>query len=315
MHRDLPPLAALRVFEAAARHLSFTKAAAELGMTQAAVSYQVKLLEERLGAALFLRGRRRLELSDTGAALARPATEALDLMAAGWSAARGRTGGTLSLNVIPSFAASWLARHLGEFQLANPDLAVRVASSQEMADFDREDIDFAVRTGQGDWPGLTAHFLFDAAFTPLLSPKLLERIGGLATPADLARCPMLDPTDPWWDAWFRAVGVERPPSAGRAATTLGAQHLEAVAAVAGHGAAMLTPFFWRAELADGRLVQPFDFVCRGERAYWLCYPTSRRNLPKVRAFRDWLLGHFPVEDRDRSTESAAGPSTPSLKAG
>jgi LysR family transcriptional regulator, glycine cleavage system transcriptional activator len=173
---------------------------------------------------------------------------------------------------------------------------VRVVTSQEITDLGRGEIDFAVRSGQGDWPGVTAHFLFDAAFTPLVSPKLLESIGGLATPADLARCPMLDPADPWWDAWFRAVGVERPaPSRAQAAATLGAQHLEATAAIAGHGAAMLTPFFWRDELADGRLVQPFPFVCRGERAYWLCYPTGRRNLPKVRAFRDWLLAHFDGE--------------------
>ena len=305
MSRDLPPLSAIRVFEAAARHLSFTKAAAELGMTQAAVSYQIKLLETRLGSVLFLRGKRQLSLSDTGVALAAPTSEALDLLASSYTTARGRAAGVLSMSVIPSFAACWLARHLGDFQVAHPELAVRLATTHEMIDFEREDVDLAVRTGHGDWPGLASHMLFDAAFTPMLSPALLQRIGGLVEPADLARCPLLDPADPWWDAWFRGVGAERPPSLTTAGQTLGAQHLEAVAAIAGHGAAMLTPFFWREEMADGRLVQPFAYQCRGERSYWLCYPESRRNLPKVRLFRDWLLGHFD-EGREALPAAASG---------
>lgn len=293
MSRDLPPLSALRVFEAAARHLSFTRAAAELGMTQAAVSYQVKLLEDRIGSSLFARGRRQLALTEAGAALSRPASEGLDLLAAGYAAARGSVSGTLTLDVVPSFAACWLARHLGAFQKACPGLAVRVISSSIMADFGRGEVDCAVRWGFGDWPGLSCHPLFDISFTPMLSRQALARLGGLATPADLAQAPLVDPTDPWWDDWFRSTGVQRPATPSRISTGLSGQHLGAVAAMAGHGVALLTPFFWRDELSDGRLVQPFDSVCRDGRAFWLCYPTSRRNLSKVRLFRDWLLGHFP----------------------
>ena len=280
MSRDLPPLSALRVFEAAARHLSFTHAAAELGMTQAAVSYQVKLLEDRIGSPLFL---------------SLPASEGLDLLASGYATARGSVAGTLTLDVVPSFAACWLARHLGEFQKVCPGLAVRVVSSPMMGDFSREEVDFAVRWGFGNWPNLSCHPLFDVAFTPMLSSEVLTRIGGLTTPADLAHAPLVDPADPWWDAWFQGAGVERPTTSSQIATGLKAQHLGAVAAMAGYGVALLTPFFWRDELADARLVQPFDFVCRDGRAFWLCYPTTRRNLSKVRLFRDWLLGHFPYE--------------------
>ncbi|MCW4115978.1 LysR substrate-binding domain-containing protein [Aurantimonas sp. MSK8Z-1] len=287
--RDLPPLAAIRVFEAAARHLSFTRAAAELGMTQAAVSYQIKVLEERVGTPLFLRRPRAVELSPTGQLLAPATTEALDRLAGVFAAASGSAGDVLSLSVIPTFAANWLAPRIGSFQLHHPHMATRIDPTRRVADFKREDIDAAIRSGDGQWPGLIAHRLFPVEFTPMLGRPLVERLGLPTNAADLMRYPLIDPEDPWWRLWFERCGVvgfdpHRWPS-----SRMGDQHLEARAAIGGSGVAILTPTFHRTELDSGALIQPFAAMAEEARFYWLCYPEGRRNLPKIRAFRDWLL--------------------------
>lgn len=290
MSRSLPPLSAIRVFEAAARHLSFTRAAAELGMSQAAVSYQVKLLEERIGAPLFIRKARQVELSPAGLQLAGPATNALDLLAAAFAEARGQVEGMLSLSVQPTFAALWLAQHLPAFQACHPALAVRLATSRHVVDFDREEIDIAIRVGTpDDWPGQECHLLVAADFTPMLAPALLQRLGGLANPEALLLCPLINPTDQLWQRWFEAAGVDRPGVDQDTGSNMGSQHLEASAAMAGHGATILTPFFFAGDVAAGRLVRPFDLAWSSGRGFWLCYPRARRAVPKIRSFRDWIL--------------------------
>src|SRR5919109_1400056 len=163
----LPPLSAVRAFEAAARHGSFTKAAAELGMTQAAVSYQVKLLEDRVGAPLFLRLPKRVALSEAGKRLAPPVTEAFQRLAAAFASLRESNEGVLSVTAILSFASNWLVPRLGSFQLAHPNIAVRLETSQRMVDFSREEIDVGIRGGRGTWPGLKTHLLMPTEFTPL----------------------------------------------------------------------------------------------------------------------------------------------------
>src|ERR1700741_3953785 len=187
----LPPLPAIRAFEAAARHESFTKAAAELGMTQAAVSYQVKLLEDRVGAPLFLRQSRRVVLSEAGRRLAPPVTEAFQRLQAAFALMRETNERGLSVTVIQSFATNWLVPRLGTFQMAHPDIAVRVDTAGRMIDLTREDIDVGIRTGRGNWPGLKAHLLMPSEFTPLCSAEFLARVGPLACPADLLRLPLL----------------------------------------------------------------------------------------------------------------------------
>lgn len=289
MGLQLPPLAAIRVFEAVARHLSFTKAAAELGMTQAAVSYQIKLLEERIGTPLFLRRPRQIALTDTGQRMAPKVAEAFALLGEAYSDARGGAEGTLCVSVLLTFASNWLARHLGSFQVAHPTLAVRVDTSNRIVDFAREDIDVAIRSGGGEWPGVEAHMLFRADFTPMLSPKLAASIGGVKEPADLLKLPILDPTDDWWREWFARAGVPAEELRLKPGTSMGAQAYEASAAIAGQGVAILTRALFRAELAEGQLIQPFDLVGDDGHAYWLVYPAARRNVPKIRAFRDWLL--------------------------
>lgn len=285
----LPPLSAVRAFEAAARHLSFTKAAAELGMTQAAVSYQIKLLEERVGAPLFLRRPRQVVLTAAGQRLAAAATEAFALLVDAYAAARGEAQGTLCVSTVVTFASNWLARHLGSFQMAHPALAVRLDTADHIVDLVRGDADVGIRSGAGNWPGLVSHRLMLADFTPLLSPRLAESIGGVREPADLLRLPILDPGDPWWRQWFAAAGVTADSLLERPDSRMGSQAYEGNAAMAGQGVAMLTRSFFLADLAEGRLIQPFDLVCNDGHAYWLAYPEQHRNRAKVRAFRDWLL--------------------------
>src|SRR5690606_34225841 len=166
---NLPPLAAIRAFEAAARHLSFTRAAEELAMTQAAVSYQIKVLEERVGAPLFLRRPRQVELTESGRALASASTESFRILSEIFEQARTGGQGTLSISTIPTFAANWFALHIGSFQITHPAIAVRLETSDRMVDFTQDNIDIGIRTGsKGTWPGLVSHRLFVADFTPML---------------------------------------------------------------------------------------------------------------------------------------------------
>lgn len=294
MSRTLPPLASLRAFEAAARHLSFTRAATELGMTQAAVSYQIRILEERMGTALFLRVGRQVELTPAAHALAAETTLAFDRIAAAYGEARGSAASVLSISSIPTFASLWLARHLGSFQVAHPKVAVQLSCSRDLVEFSREPFDVALRAGSGGWPGLCAHALLRGDFTPMLSPSLIERVGHpLREPADLLHYPLVDPDYPWWQLWFEGAGVRHEGTRRGSGSQLRSQDLEAIAAIAGHGVAMLTPFFYRDHVASGALVQPFRYLHPIDRAYYLVYPESRRNVPKIRLFREWLLAHFP----------------------
>lgn len=258
-------------------------------MTQAAVSYQIKVLEERVGAPLFLRRPRQVTLTGVGHRLALASTAALDTIAEAFGNTREAADGKLSISTTPTLATNWLAPRLGSFQLANPSIAVRLDTSPRFVDFAREEFDVAIRVGDGKWPGLAAHLLLPATFTPMLSPQLADSIGGVNEPADLLRLPILTPTDPWWAHWLQAAGLSPQALKGRPQNELGSQANEARAAMAGQGVAILTPFFFTGELASGRLVQPFDLVWQDKASFWLVYPQSRRNTPRIAAFRSWIL--------------------------
>ncbi len=297
--RRLPPLAAVRVFEAAARHGSFTAAAGELGMTQAAVSYQIKLLEERLGVALFRRERRRAILTEPGRRAAARLSSAFDTIDAAFAELRQEDETVLTVSTSNTFANTWLAWRLGGFQLAHPDMAVRLLTSDALTDFAADDIDVAIRSGEGGWEGLAQYDLVPIDFTPMCSPGFLAAHGPLASPADLLDATQISPHDPWWPYWLREAGIDAPDGPGRPGVRLDSQAHEGHAAIAGQGVAMLTPFFWRNDLAEGRLVRPFAQVSTRGYAYWLVYPEQRRLVPKVRRFRDWLLAEV-AKDRGAS---------------
>lgn len=286
----LPPLTAVRAFEAVARHLSFTKAAEELGMTQAAVSYQIKLLEERVGTPLFLRKPRQIALSEVGAKLAPQVEQAFELMRTAFADTSGEVNNLLSITSVPTFASQWLAQNLGLFQIAHPDIAVRLDSSSGLVDLVRDQFDIGIRTLPAPQSsGVISHLLLKADFSPLLSPTLAETIGGIKRPEDLLKLPVLDPEDEWLDLWFATAGVPGYTTEGRPLSILGLQSLLGSAAMAGRGVAMLTPAFFRDEIASGRLIQPFPLLASAGWGYYLVYPESRRNAPKVKRFRDWML--------------------------
>ncbi len=282
------PLGAVRAFEAAARLKSFTRAADELGVTQAAVSWQVKALEQRLGQALFVRKVREVDLTPAGERLSRAATESMGLLRSAFADLIEADEGVLALTTMQSLASHWLAARLGAFQLAHPRIAVRLDTTSAMRDLTRGEADLALRAGNGDWPGLTAHFLMPFVQTPLCSPDFLARMGGFERPADLLDAPRIGSPGEW-AVWFAAAGVT--PREGTEAPRLAAdaQSVEVATALAGQGLALGSPIFFAPDIAAGRLVQPFDIAPRYGGGYWLAYPEERRRVRKIAAFRDWLL--------------------------
>ena len=296
--RRLPPLSAIRVFEAAARHLNFTAAAAELGMTQAAVSYQVKLLEEKLGVALFRRDGRGVRLTPAGERAAPQVARGFDALDAAFARLRSENESMMTVSTTQTFANTWLAWKLGGFQMNNPNMAVRLVATDTITDFAKDEVDVAIRAGRGGWPGLERHLLFQVYFTPMCSPDFLARHGGRIEPKDMLNLPMISPHDPWWPHWLREAGVEVDENEIRPGVRLDVQAHEGHAAMAGQGVAMLTPFLWRNDLAEGRLVRLSDQLSTRGFGYWLVYPEERRLVPKIKRFREWLLQEIGEERAD-----------------
>jgi LysR family glycine cleavage system transcriptional activator len=293
--RRLPPLAAIRAFEAAARTENFTAAAAELGMTQAAVSYQVKSLEERMGAPLFVREKGRVKLTALGTRLLPALSSAFDTIEAAFATHREEDESLLTITTTHTFANTWLAWRLGAFQIAHPELAVRMTTSNELIDLRSGMADVAIRAGRGDWEGLEHHELFKSSFTPMASPEcvaeLQAKLGRKIEPTDLPGEHLINPSDDWWLQWFADNGV--PADDGifrRPGVRLDSQADEGHAAMAGQGFALLTPLLWKGDVAAGRLCAPFpERISTRGWAYWLVYPSERRMVPKVKRFREWLL--------------------------
>lgn len=292
--RKLPPLSAVRVFEAAARHENFTAAAGELGLTQAAVSYQVKSLEDRVGAPLFVRERGRARLTPLGRQLLGPLREAFDLMEKAFAATKAEDEGLLTIATTYTFANTWLAWTLGRFQIAHPDLAVRLLTDNRLVDLRAGEADVAIRAGRGDWPGLDTTLLLRSDFTPMASPACIaeaeRKRGRKLEPRDLLYLPLIGPQDEWWDLWFAAAGVSFDSRSRRGGIRLDNQANEGHAAMGGQGFALLTPFLWRGDLKSGRLLQPFALTATAGYAYWLCVPPDRTRIPKIKRFREWLTG-------------------------
>jgi LysR family glycine cleavage system transcriptional activator len=299
MSRRLPPLNSLRAFEAAARHLSFTKAADELHVTPAAISHQIRALEEHCGAPLFRRLTRALVLTETGQAALPALREGFDRLAEG--AARlvpDPLSGLLTVSVAPTFCAKWLVPRLDRFRTAHPGFDVRIDATDELADFASGAVDVAIRYGSGRYAGLVAECLMEEVVVPVASPALLNGARPLDVPADLARHTLLhvswkmaDDEAPSWRMWLKAAGVagvdaERGPR-------FNVDGLAIDAALAGHGIALVNRMLVATELAAGRLVRLFP-PASPERpsafCYYLVHPPGHGRNPKVQAFRDWVLG-------------------------
>lgn len=289
MSRRLPPLNSLKAFEAAARHLSFTRAAAELNVTQAAISHQVKGLEESLGLALFRRVNRSLLLTDEGQALYPDLGSAFDTMAGAIERLFERDqAGVLNLSTLDSIAASWLVPKIGEFRALHPDIDVRISTSDQIVDFTSGGFDMALRYGSGTYPGLETVLLMNESLFPVLSPSLLEKFGPLDSLADLARFPLLhDDMRDDWGVWREAAGisgldVSRGPSFSHS-------YLVQQAAVAGQGVALGRSVLVADDLAAGLLIRPFEVDLKAHHFYSCVYPKGSAKRPKIVAFRDWLV--------------------------
>jgi LysR family transcriptional regulator, glycine cleavage system transcriptional activator len=286
--RRLPPLSAVRVFEAAARHENFTSAAAELGMTQAAVSYQIKVLEERLGVALFRREKGRVALSETGRRVGPLIAKAFDDLDQAFGVARSSGEGVLTVSCSSTFGPNWLAPRIGSFQIKVPDVAVRLHTSNSLVDFARDDVDVAIRGGKGQWPGLCAHFLMRMPLKVFASPAFLEEHPSIRTLEGVMRHARISPDDSWWQVWRDQVGGTPSPDAPQG-IRLDTQIAEGQAAMAGLGIALLNPLLWRTEIAAGRLIPVLDDVAYDPNDFWLVYPEHHRHARKIRLFRDWML--------------------------
>ena len=290
----LPPLTAIRAFEAAGRHENFSRAAEELGMTQAAISYQIRQLEDRVGKPLFVREKGRVRLSDTGRRLLPALSSSFTGMAEAFDGLREEDDDVLALNSPVSFGGTWLSARIGRFQVRYPDLAVRLSLSNELTDFDRDGIDATIRGGVGPWDGVRSDFLIRQHFTPICAPSFIEE-NGICEPEDLLRVERLGPNDSLWAGWFARVGLDVPPP--RPGVVLDSQLQEASAMQAGFGIAMMTPLYWRADLASGRLVQPFATLYVPRAAQWLVHPAGRIGVRKIERFREWLHEELAA-DRD-----------------
>ena len=289
LRRRLPPLNALRAFEAAARHLSFTRAADELAVTQAAVSHQVKTLEDWLGLKLFQRENRTIYLTRQGQAYLPAVRHALDTLAEATRRLMEVDAlGPLTVSVLPSFAAKWLLPRLRGFRARHPEIDVRISTTDYMADFARDDVDLAVRMGRGEWPGVTAIKFLEEDLFPVCSPALLEGPHPLRRPEDLRYHTLLhDDMRQDWRTWFLAAGVEGvDPTRGPGYSD---SSMVIQAAVEGQGVALGRSALAAGDLASGRLVKPFEVALPANFAYYIVYPPAAAEQPKVKAFADWLI--------------------------
>lgn len=294
MVRQFLPLNGLRAFEASARHLSFTRAAIELCVTQAAVSQQVKGLEKRLGVSLFQRLPRGLKITAEGEALLPTVTSSFDQMAITLDRIEaGQVRELLFLGVVGTFAVGWLLPRLREFQKRHPFIDVRVSTNNNRVDMAAEGLDFAIRFGQGSWHGTDAFRLFEAPLSPLSTPKLAET---LKSPADLADATLLRSyRSDEWATWFAAAGVTPVAQVNAGIvfdTSLGMME----AALQGLGVALAPPSMFSRHLASGAIVQPFPVnISLG--SYWLTRLQSKPPTPAMRAFSDWMFTNIgPAQD-------------------
>ncbi len=299
MSQKLPPLTALRAFEAAARHMSFAKAADELAVTPAALSFQIKNLEDHLGAPLFTRLNRAVELTDAGRALAPHASTGFDALARGWRAAgQVNAGQALYITAGPAFTAKWLAPRMFGFAQQHPDIELRFAATLRILDFDRDNVDLAIRFGRGTDDGLFSETLYRGWVTPMMRPEIAAR---LDTPGDLLDENLIidESLDflserPDWEQWFKAVGIDSGQIKGVHFDQ--ADHAIDVA-IEGAGVVLGRSSVAINALRSGTLVAPFKTALTTDAHYRLVCPMGTETAPLVQRFRDWIHGEI-AKDQD-----------------
>jgi LysR family transcriptional regulator, glycine cleavage system transcriptional activator len=305
MFARLPPLPALRVFESAARHGNFSRAAEELHLTHGAISHQIKSLERSLGIVLFRRGRRGVSLTPQGAALAGVMHDALGRIARGVAALRGPRA--LTISVLPAFATHWLIPRLADFQARHPDIDVNIRANQQLVEFTQDDVDLAVRYGPGTWPGLTATKLLSEDLFAVCSPhfaggQLPHNLRELAAAALLH-----SPTQPW-EPWFRALGAN--PPARRRGPSFSEAGLVLRAAIDGLGIALARSVLVQPELDSGRLVRVLPHSVPAAFAYYLVRPENAEISPNLAVLCEWLQAQTAARAHAAARDRATWPVPP-----
>jgi LysR family glycine cleavage system transcriptional activator len=307
MQRRNYPLNALRAFETSARNLSFVKASEELSVTPAAVSHQVKKLEEFLGLPLFRRLHGGLLLTESGQLLSSELREVfLRLDKAMERVIDSDSRGTITLSVAPTFAVMWLIPRLQKFYALHPDIDVRISTSLGLVDFQRDDFDAAIRLGSGQWFGLETIKLFDESVTPMCSPSLLEGPDALNSPDDLRKHVLLhnhsmdyDPNAPTWRTWLDAAGVSNVDASRGTHFSLPDHGLQA--SIDGAGVVLGWRFLSAKDVAAGRVVEPFDLTLPLGSSFYLAYPQAHSLRPNIATLRDWLLQEVRADESNENS--------------
>ena len=284
----IPSTQALRALESFARHGSVWRAAEELHLTRSAVSHQLRLLERDLGFELLERVGKGVALTARGRRYSHDVHKALTMLGdAGAQYRGGGIGGSFRICCTPGFASLWLCTHIAAFQEMYRDVSLSILTPRRLDDVSTPDVDAFIAFGDGNWPNRSVEHLCDVRFTPLCSPSLLNRIGGLSKPADVLRTNLLHLNDfEDWARWLSLSKVENAdPSTGIIFSDM---NLVFSAAIAGQGIAMGDELTGQKALSEGRLVRPFDIAIRASRSYYLVVDLAKSDHPVLPAFRDWL---------------------------
>jgi LysR family glycine cleavage system transcriptional activator len=296
MPQRLPPLSALRPFEAAARLESFSRAADELALTHGAVSHQVRALEEHLGVPLFARHGKRVALTAAGRTFAEHVRAALEEIGQAADALRARRDDRLTVSVLPSFASRWLMPRLIRFMDANPSIEVNVIASTALADFAAEEVDVAIRFGLGPWPPLACEKFLEDEYFPVASPKLNR--GKLPkTPRDLLGLGIIREDRDYWKAWFEKAGVPIEEARAARGPTFNDSTYSLQSAARGEGVALARRSIVREDLERGTLKRLFDISVPSRERYWFVSPQEIADTAKVKAFRAWVRAELAKDPK------------------
>jgi len=299
MSTPLPPLSAMRAFEAVARRASFSRAAEELNVTPGAVSQQIRLLEELLGHPLFVRNRRSVALTEAATRMLPDVQAGLEALARATSRSKiaAAVERSLTISVAPSFASKWLLPRLGDFSDRYPDIDLRISATVSLADFRRDGVDLAIRLGHGSYAGLKSEPMFAEKLAPLCSPDLLKTKGPLRKPDDLRKFRLLHDTSipgeseqGSWERWLKFAGATQVDA--HRGTKFSLAELALQAAIDGAGVALARMVLAEADLAAGRLVRPFKAVLPLDVSYFLVMEKTSVKRKEIQCFRDWLFGRL-----------------------